>query len=150
MTPQAAYVDFHRLMKDLLRYMNIDAPSDHRSEVYSFSFDEKTEVHICSPQPGALDMLVRVGILGNREANGILHKLLAMNLYRGDGMPLNVGMDPASGRVTLWTRHSLYGMEIQKLTSLLTEILDQADLCGSHLDGCRTMRNAPVKKRLII
>jgi len=128
-------VGFHELMHELLRFMQIQPSSNLPSEVYSFSFDDgKTEVNIFSEHPGRLDMLVLAGVM-KEPTVVVLRNLLGMNPYIQGDFPLGIGVDPASGKVTLWTRHSLEELDVRKLASLLTTVLDHAATVQGHLNA---------------
>ena len=126
---------FHELMRELLRFMQIQPSSNLPSEVYSFSFDHgKTEVNMFSAHPGMLDILVLAGVM-KEPTVAILRNLLGMNRYIQGGFPLSIGMDPASGKVTLWSRHPLEGLDIRKLAALLTKVLDHVAAVQGHLNA---------------
>lgn len=127
--------DFHRLMKELLKSMQIETASNQEPEVYSFKFDGKTEVNIFRIRPDSLDVLVKLGVLHNRKAAATLLNLLAMNRYAGGGWPLNIGMDPVTGMTTLWTRVPLLHLDTAGLAALLTSILDKASSVQSQLQA---------------
>lgn len=131
--------DFHQLMKDLLQSMSIDATSANRPtvepEVYSFTFDGKTEINIFNPEPHSVDMLAKLGTLQNKKAYNTLLNLLSMNCYHRDGAPLNIGLDAITGKATLWMRIPLASLDLDKLTTLLSYILEKAKAVQQQLKG---------------
>lgn len=122
-------------MKELLHSMQMPLLSKPLPEVYTLKFDNKLEVNILTPHLDALDMIVHVGTSKIPAPESIIRYLLAMNCCRLDSFPFNVGMDPASGKVTLWLRHTLVALNIEKLTSFLKAALNHSAIVLDVLNG---------------
>jgi Tir chaperone protein (CesT) family len=135
--------DFHELMKELLLFMQIKPFSDAAPEVYSFTFENKTEIKICSRQPGTFDMIVKIGVVQNQKAHTVLLNLLSMNRYISDGPCLSIGIDPDSGIVILWSRQSLAALDLERLKGLLKIVLTRAASARQHLQ--EVVASSPVK-----
>lgn len=131
-----ANASFHDLMKQLLRHMQISPSSKKEPEVYAFTFDGKTEIKMFSRLPGMFDVVVlSLGTLENGGSQAVLLNLLQLDYYTVDGPCLSVGIHPSNGKVCLWTRQSLVGMDLQKLVDLLHCALDRASTVRQHLEG---------------
>src|SRR4051812_25378859 len=99
MSSQRTMVQFHQLMKELLQFMQIPPSRLTPNEVYCFTIDGKTEISFLQEQPGLFDMVVHAATLANPKADGILRKLLAMNLFSHTGPNISVGMNPKTGAI---------------------------------------------------
>lgn len=119
MSSQKTMAQFHQLMKELLEFMQIPPSRLTPNEVYCFTIDDKTEISFLQEQPDAFDMVVHAATLTNPKADGVLRKLLAMNLFSSTGPNISVGMNPETGAISLWSRMSLADMNIAKLVDLI-------------------------------
>jgi len=139
----SATQEFHRLMKKLLQFMSIQqSASMDDPAIYSFTFDGKTEVNIFHPEEHSVDILAKIGILQNKKAYTTLLNLLAMNCYHRDGAPMNIGLDPISGKATLWMRVPLASLDPDKLTALIGYILEKATEVQQQLKGSASHESA--------
>jgi hypothetical protein len=133
-------------MKELLQFMQIRSSVQKEPEVYSFTFDGQTEVKILSGQAGHLDILVlSLPPLNTAGSQAALLSLLHLNYYTFDGPCLSIGRDPSSGKICLWSRQSLAGMDLQKLVDLLHHVLARASVAQQHLQA--KAANTPTVKR---
>jgi len=128
--------DFHALMGELLRHMQITPSAKAEPEVYAFTFDGRIEVRILSRQPGTLDIVApSLGKLRDGESQAVLRKLLEQNRYTPDRPCMSLGVDPASGKMYLWARHPLDSMDLESLVGLLHDILERTDAIHACLEG---------------
>ena len=80
------------------------------------------------------NMKSALGELQNRKLPETLLHLLAMNLCaREDSRPFNIGMDPDTGNMSLWTKDYLAFLDANKLACLIRELVDKAALIQRHL-----------------
>lgn len=125
---------FHQLVKNLLRIMEIAALPSAEPEVYSLEFAGAAEIHIFSTKPDSIDIVAALGVLKNCKAHETLLRLLAMNLcIREDSRPFNIGLDPDTGKMSLWTKDYLSLLDANKLAGLIREMLDKAALIQQQL-----------------
>ena len=125
--------EFHPLMKDLLKFMQISPSRLAANEVYSFTIDGKTEVSFLQQQPGSLDMLVHAATLANPKADGVLRSLLEMNLFASAGPNISVGMNPKTGAISLWSRMSLADADVPALVKLIEFAVQRASTIRNAL-----------------
>jgi hypothetical protein len=127
--------DFHGLMQQLLQYMKIAPSAESLGEVYSFTFDRKTEVKLFSLTPDALEMHIMLGVLSDQAAPTVMLNLLHLNRYISEGPCMSIGVDPDSRAVTVWSRHSLVDMDLAKLAGVIRAALSRASLAHACLNG---------------
>jgi len=142
--------EFHQLMKELLRFMQILPSQLTPNEVYSFTIDDKTEISFLQQQPGSLDMLVHAATLANPKADSVLRKLLEMNLFAYSGPNISVGMNPKTGAISLWSRMALADMDVRGLVDLVQLAVKRASAVRQHLQEQRvlTANGAAGRKRI--
>ena len=133
MPGQRTMAQFHQLMKELLQFMQISPSRLTPNEVYCFTIDDKTEINFLQEEPGSFDMVVHAATLTNPKADGVLRKLLAMNLFSRTGPNINVGMNPKTGAISLWSRMSLADMDVARLVDLIHLAVKHATTVRSHL-----------------
>lgn len=143
---------FHHLMVALLRHMQIPPPSEAAPEVYVLTFDDNLTVRFFCQRIGTADLLCRVGVMPNTRDASALLGLLALNRHTCEGPCLNVGVDPASGAVTIWTRLPIAHTSLDTLVLLLKAVLARAQLVQRYLSGRHTADPSTIahrKKRFI-
>lgn len=129
---------FHQLMAALLRHMRIPPPSEAAPEVYVLTFDSNLTVRFFCQPMGTADLLCRVGVMPNTRDAAALLGLLSLNRHTYEGPCLNVGVDSASGAVTIWTRLPIAHTSLDTLILLLKTVLTRARLVQGHLSGRHT------------
>lgn len=127
--------DFHRLMTELLRYMQIPQPQGATPEVYAFTFDGDIEVRMFYRDSNFVDAVCKLGLLANAKDPVVLQGLLSLNRHTRDGPCMNIGLDPASGMATLWTRQPLAELCLDSLVLLLKSLLARAQLAQRYIAG---------------
>lgn len=132
---KATAPDFHRLMAELLRYMQIPQPSGATPEVYAFTFDGNIEIRIFHRDSNMVDAVCRLGALANAKDPVVLQGLLSLNRHTRDGPCMNIGLDPASGMATLWSRQPLAELCLDSLVLLLKSLLARAQLAQRYIAG---------------
>jgi hypothetical protein len=132
---KAAAPNFLRLMTDLLRYMQIPQPTDATPEVYAFTFDGDIEIRIFHRDSNVVDAVCKLGVLANAKDPVVLQGLLSLNRHTRDGPCMNIGLDPASGMATLWTRQPLADLDLDSLVLLLKSLLTRAQLAQRYIAG---------------
>jgi len=125
--------DFHDLMKELLRTMQMEPPAGPSPEVYSFTFEQNIEINIFSACAGMIDLLAEPGIMHNVKAHALLLDLMTLNRHEMKGDCLSIGVDPKSGKVSLWTRQPLAQLQVDVLRKLLEQMLTRVDQVRQYL-----------------
>lgn len=138
---------FHQLMVALLRHMQIPPPPVAAPEVYVLTFDSNLTVRFFCQGMGTADLLCRVGVMPNTRDAAALLGLLSLNRHTCEGSCLNVGVDPASGAVTIWTRLPIAHTSLDTLVMLLKAVLTRARLAQRHLSDRHTADPGPTAHR---
>jgi hypothetical protein len=125
---------FHRLVNQVLRRMRIDVPAAPQGEAYRLTFDERTDLYLLSPRPGLLDLVAQAGVLDNRQAADVLLRLLALNCFHADSVPLNLGVVPDSGVVSLWMRLPLAETDADQTAEAIDRLLAGVDAARRVLE----------------
>jgi hypothetical protein len=121
---------FQDLMKSLWKVMQIDLPSDSTSEVYSIMFANQVEIHLLNTVDGMIDIIAEAGTLRDPLAGPALLQLLALN-----HPPLTVSIDKDSGIVMVWVRQGMAYIEMERLTSLISDLVNTVSLARQCIDG---------------
>lgn len=127
--------DFHGLMKELLRTMQMESVVGPDPEVYSFTFDRNLEINIFSRSDGVIDMLAEPGIVHNLKAHDLLLELMTLNRHDTQAYSLSLCVERKSGKVTLWTRWPLANLQPGDLSKLLEHMLSRAEEVRRHLEA---------------
>jgi hypothetical protein len=111
---------FHRLMKEVLAFMNM-APSEEPSgTTYELTFNSRDTLYFVSSTEGILDIVADAGPLLNRTAHEVLLGLLALNRP-----PFSVNLDKATGKVTVWFQQTLDRVTESDINELIQPFLDR-------------------------